>query len=86
MPKYLLIHENDDFFTEEKLKELSKKEAPEEFEWKKTYCNFENNKFFCLWEAPSPEAIEQLFKKVNVPPCDAIYSVQTFNPKKSKLE
>ena len=86
MPKYLLTHEDASFFTEEKLKELSKADIPEGIVWEKSYCSFEQNKSFCLWQAPSPEIIKQLFNEANLPIFDAIYPVEVFNPAKGKLE
>ena len=53
--------------------------------WKLTYCDFPDNKFFCEWEAPNKEAIEQVFKAAEVP-FDAIYPVRLLDVAKAELE
>jgi hypothetical protein len=51
---------------------------PGGFTWKSTYCAFGENKFFCEWDAPSKEALEQAFK-ANSMPFDAIYAAKLFD-------
>jgi hypothetical protein len=51
---------------------------PNELAWKQTYCDFGSQKFFCDWEAPSKEALEEYFKVAKMP-YEAIYSVEIFN-------
>jgi len=53
--------------------------------WKLTYCDFADNKFFCELEAPSKEAIEQVFKANNLR-FDAIYPFKLFNLAMAELE
>ena len=43
-----------------------------------TYCGFDDHKFFCDWEAPNKETLEQIFKTMEMP-FDAIYPVKLFN-------
>ena len=61
------------------------KEIPAGITWKLTYCGFADNKFFCEWEAPNKEAIEQFFRAANMP-FDAIYPVRLLNVAKAELE
>ena len=51
----------------------------------RTYCDFADHKFFCDWEAPSKEVVEQIFKAMEVP-FDAIYPVRLFDVAKLELE
>ena len=53
--------------------------------WKLTYCDFADGKFFCEWEAPNKETIEQIFKGMEMP-FDVIYPVRLFDVAKSELE
>jgi hypothetical protein len=48
------------------------------FTCRATYCDFADHKFFCDWEAPSKEVLEQAFKQMNVP-FEAVYLVQMFD-------
>jgi len=34
-------------------KALAKESFPGDVSWKQTYCDFENGKLFCEWEAPA---------------------------------
>ena len=58
---------------------------PEGFSWKLTYCNFDDNKFFCEWEAPTKEALAEAFKAQNLP-VDEIHPVKLFNVAKVEFE
>ncbi len=40
-----------------------------------TYCDFEDDKFFCDWVAPSKQALIELFQAAEMP-FDAIYPVR----------
>ncbi len=53
--------------------------------WKLTYCDFDSGKFFCEWEAPSKEAIEAVFKSVQMP-YDAIYPVRLLDVSRRQIE
>lgn len=72
-------------FTEDQLKALAKSPIPEGFSWKQTYCDFDDNKHFCDWEAPSKEALAGAFKERNIP-FDDIYPVKLFNAAKADFE
>jgi hypothetical protein len=48
------------------------------FSWNQTYCDYTNHKFYCEWEAPSKEALEQVFKNFNIL-FDAINQVEVYN-------
>jgi hypothetical protein len=86
MPRFIAVHTAP--FTLEQLKSLTKvpaSEIPAGVSWKLTYCDFDDNKFFCEWEGPSKEVVEQAFKAQNVP-FDAVYPVKIFDPVKAELE
>lgn len=85
MPRFIAVHIMP--FTEEQMKAAVKKlpKFPKGTSWKLTYCDFADNKFFCEWEAPNKEAIEQIFKAQNMP-FDVIYPVRVFNVAKAKFE
>ena len=85
MPRFIAVHTVP--LTEADLKETAKKisDLPAGITWKRTYCDFADNKHFCEWEAPNKEAIEQVFKAQNMP-FDAIYPVQLFNVATAELE
>lgn len=87
MPRFIATHTVP--FTEEALAKLAKEEAPKFAEagvsWIRTYCDFENNKHFCEWEAPNKEAIEKILQDSNIS-FDAIYPVRIFDVAKQKLE
>jgi len=50
-------------------------QLPPDVSWNLTYCAFDDNRFFCEWEAPSKDAVEQVFKSTQVP-YDAVYPVR----------
>ena len=86
MPRFIAVHTAP--FTEEQLKTAAKDmppKLPPGFTWKLTYCDFADNKFFCEWEAPSKEAIEQTFKTIDMP-FDAVYPVRLLDIAKAELE
>jgi hypothetical protein len=58
---------------------------PEGFSWKLTYCDFDDNKFFCEWGAPSKEALAEIFSSFHLP-CDGIYPVKLFNVAKADFD
>jgi hypothetical protein len=53
-------------------------ELPSGMAYHSTYCDFNDNKFFCDWEAPNKESLEQVFKNLEMP-FDAIYPVKLFD-------
>jgi len=87
MPRIIVTHSIP--FTEEALVKLAKEEAPKFSEtgitWIRTYCDFDDNKFFCEWEAPNKEAIEKILKDLNIP-FDGIYPVRIFDVATAMLE
>ena len=86
MPRFIAVHTVP--FAEEDLKNAAKalpSQLPPDVSWKLTYCDFADNKFFCEWEAPNKEAIEQVFKAQNLP-FDAIYPVRLLDVAKAELE
>jgi hypothetical protein len=87
MSRFIAVHSVP--FTEEALINFAKVEVPKAKEegvnWIRTHCDFDDNKHFCEWEAPNKEAIERLFKKLDVP-FDAIYPVKIFNAATASLE
>jgi hypothetical protein len=87
MPRFIVVHTAP--LTEELLKkiatELPPHEVLEDVSWNLTYCDFDDNKFFCEWEGPSKEVVELGIKAANIP-FDAIYPVRIFYPAKAELE
>ena len=86
MPRFIAVHTLP--ITEAEwlggLKE-SMPEYPPGVVWKLTYCDFTDRKFFCEWEAPDKETIEQIFKTQRMP-YDAVYPVRLFDVAKKELE
>ncbi len=79
MAKFMAVHTMP--LTKEQTLAMAKQghaTMPEGLVWKQTYCDFANQKFFCDWEAPNKEALEQYFKTVKMP-FDAVYPVEIFN-------
>jgi hypothetical protein len=83
MARFMAVHTAP--LTEEALKALAKEKRPKGISWKLTYCDYADNKFFCYWEAPNKETIEEVCKAKKIP-FDAVYPVQLFNVAKAKLE
>jgi len=85
MPKFIAVHTMS--FTREQWMEGAKNwpAPPKGVSWKLTYCDFKDGKFFCEWEAPNKEVIEQGFKAQKLP-FDAVYPVEVFNVAKKKFE
>ncbi len=51
---------------------------PKGLTYKLTYCAFDDQKFFCEWDAPSKGALEKTFKDLNMP-FDGIYPVKMYD-------
>ncbi len=85
MAKFIAVHTMP--MTEEQLMAMLKNlpPLPEGTSWKQTYCDFTDGKFFCEYEAPNKEIIEQGFKANNLP-YDAVYPVKVFNVVKKSFE
>jgi hypothetical protein len=73
--------------TEEQALEMAKNvpPLPKGITWKYTYSDFKDGKFFCEWDAPNKEALEQIFKSMKMP-YDAVYPVRLYNVAKKKFE
>ena len=85
MPKFIAIHTVP--YNEEQIIATAKSmpaQLPTDVTWNLTYCDFDDNKFFCEWEAPSKEAIEQVFKSTQVP-YDAVYAVRLLDVNKAQF-
>ena len=80
MSRFIATHSTA--ITEEALIGLAKEEAPRFKDagvtWIRTHCDFDDDKHFCEWEAPNREAIERLFKELDMP-FDGIYPVKVFD-------
>jgi hypothetical protein len=72
-------------YNEKQLKELAKKDLPKGVSWIRSFCGFDDKKTFCEWQAPSREAVEQVFRTANIP-FDAIYKVRLFDVRTATLE
>ena len=85
MPRFIAVHTAP--WTEEQLPEIQKAAGslPPGISYKLTYCDFDDGKFFCEWEAPNKEAIEQIFRSMNAP-YDAVYPVRLFTAAKMGFE
>ena len=86
MPRFVAVHTLP--YTEAEFMEMLKQPMPQYppgVNWKLTYCSFDDHKFFCDWEAPNKETIEQIFKGMEMP-FDAIYPVKLFNVAKMGFE
>ena len=87
MPRFIAVHTMP--MTEEQWKERmmsgEKPSFPPGVVWKLTYCDFADGKFFCEWEAPNKETIEQIFKGMEMP-FDVVYPVRLYDVAKNELE
>ena len=83
MPRFTAVHPVA--FTEEHLQPLAKEQLPEGVTWNSTYSAYAENKTYCHWEAPTKEAVVEIFKKYEIP-YDAIYEVRLFDPATGQLE
>ena len=84
MAKYMAVHTLP--MTEQQFMAMGKdimSKVPKGFTYKLTYCAFDNQKFFCEWDAPSKEALEQGFKEMNMP-FDAVYPVKMYDATSGK--
>lgn len=89
MPRFMAVHTlpyTDAEFTDF-MKQVSEQlsQLPPGVAYHRTYCGFADHKFFCDWEAPSKEVLEQIFKAQEMP-FDAIYPVRLFDVAKLELE
>jgi hypothetical protein len=88
MPKFIAVHTlpvDETQFKTMMSETASTHKIPAGFNYKQTYCDFTGHKFFCDWEAPGKEALEQVFQTIGMP-WDSIHLVKVFNPATGKLE
>ncbi len=83
MARFMAVHSAS--FTEDMFKGMAGSEMPAGFNWNHTYCDFENNKFFCDWDAPGKEELEQYFTGLQMP-FDSVYPVRVFNAARADFE
>jgi hypothetical protein len=85
MARFIGVHTMP--MTEEQAMAMTKNmpPLPKGFTWKYTYSDFQDGKFFCDWQAPNKETLEQLFKTMKIP-YDGIYPVRLYNVAKKKFE
>ena len=89
MPRFIAVHSLP--ITEDNWEENMKgpfekiSQLPSGVKYNLTYCGFTDGKFFCDWEAPNKETIDEIFKDVKMP-YDAIYPVKLFNVAKMDFE
>ncbi len=85
MPRFMAVHTAP--LKEEQMSEIAKQisNLPPGVSYNLTYCDFDDGKFFCDWEAPNKETIEQIFKSMNMP-YDAVYPVRLFTTAKMGFE
>ena len=85
MPKFIAIHTVP--YNEEQIIATAKSmpgQLPADVSWNLTYCDFDDNKFFCEWEAPSKEAVEQVFKSTQIP-YGVVYPVRILDVSKAEF-
>jgi len=83
MPRFIAVHPVA--FSEEQLQPLAKEQLPEGVTWNSTYCAFAESKAYCHWQAPTKEAVLEIFKKYEIP-YEAIHEVRLFDPATGQLE
>jgi hypothetical protein len=85
MARFIAVHTMP--MTEEQFMNMVKNlpSMPAGMSWKQTYCDFQDGKFFCEWEAPDKGSIEQGFKANNLP-YDAVYPVRLYNVARNAFE
>ena len=59
MPRFIGVHPVA--FREGQLQPLAKEQLPEGVTWNSTYSAEAESKTYCLWEAPTKEAVEAIF-------------------------
>ena len=85
MPRFIVVHSMP--YNEEQIIATAKNmpsQLPPDVSWNLTYCAFDDNRFFCEWEAPNKDVIEQVFKSTQVP-YDAVYPVRLLDVNKAEF-
>ena len=89
MSRFMVLHTlpvNDAEFIDGVKKDSEQlSQLPSGVAYHRTYCGFVDHKFFCDWEAPNKEALEQTFKTLGAS-FDVIYPVRLFDVAKMELE
>ena len=86
MARFIAVHSMS--YNEEQIIATAKNmpnQLPKDVSWKLTYCAFDDNRFFCEWEAPNKDAVEQVFKSTQVP-YDAVYPVRLLDVGKVEFQ
>ena len=85
MPRFIAIHNMP--YNEEQIIATAKNmpsQLPPNLSWNLTYCAFDDGKFFCEWEGPDKEAIEQVFKASQIP-YEAVYPIRLLDVRKAEF-
>lgn len=85
MSRFIAIHTmpmNEEQFTKA-IKAITI-QPPKGVSWKQSYIDFKAGKFFCEWESPAKEPIEEYFKTIKMP-FDAVYPVRLYDVGKGKF-
>jgi hypothetical protein len=85
MPRFIVVHSMP--YNEEQITATAKNmpsQLPSDVSWNLAYCAFDDERFFCEWEAASKEAVEQVFKSTQVP-YDAVYPVRVLDVDKAEF-
>jgi hypothetical protein len=83
VPRFIAVHPLT--FTEEQLQPLAKEPMPEGVTWHSTYSALAESKSYCHWEAPSREAVLEIFKKYEIP-FEVVHEVRRFDPTTGLME
>ncbi len=85
MPRFIAVHTMP--VTEEQLMALAVNppQMPPGIACNYTWCNFDEQKFFCEWEAPAKEIVEKSLKELSMP-FEAVYAVRLLDWAKKEIE
>ncbi len=83
MPHYMVTHSKH--ISEAFLKETAKALSEAGYVCNRIYCDFEDNKFFSNWEAPSKNDIENILTQLEIS-FDDIYPVHIFDIAKDDFD
>jgi hypothetical protein len=84
MTTYLVIHSKipEQGGLSDKVKANMTEDAQWLYSWVQLNKEGKTEKLYCKWEAKSPEAIKEVFKKVPELPADGIYLMTEIDPTK----
>jgi hypothetical protein len=86
MPRFIVVHSIP--YNEEQIVVTAKNmpnQLPPNVSWNRAYCAFEDNRFFCEWEAPNKDVVEQILKSTQIP-YDAVYPVRLLDANKAEFQ